>query len=251
MLNPGETTREPPPRAYFVTTRWTVVLAAGRAGDTTGARTALGEMCHAYWYPLYAYVRRRGHNSHDAEDLVQGFFTRLIRLNSVSDLNREKGRFRAFLLASLKHYLSDERRRGEAERRDVRRTVSWDALEAESRYAAEPSDRLSPDRFYERQWALALLGCVTRRLSEEYEQTGRGGLFRELRFAVTGEPGPASYADLSARLGQPEGALRVVAHRLRRRYREILRQEIAHTVERADDIDSELADLRRVLTEPE
>lgn len=232
-------------RETFATTRWTVVLAAGRADDTAGARAALGELCQAYWYPLYAYVRRRGCSPHDAEDRVQGFFARLIRLNSVAELSRERGRFRAFLLAGLKHYLADEWDRESAAKRDVRRTMSWDALEGESRYAAEPADRLTPERLYERQWALALLECVVRRLRGEYEAAGKRALFGALQGAVTG--GALDYSALASQLGQSEGALRVTVHRLKQRYRAILREEIANTVERPEDVEAELADLRRVL----
>jgi RNA polymerase sigma-70 factor (ECF subfamily) len=233
-------------RDGFATTRWTVVLRAGRAEGATGALAALGELCQAYWYPLYAFARRSGLSAHDAEDRVQGFFARLIRLNSLAELSREKGRFRAFLLASLKHYLSDERERERADKRDARRTVSWDALEAEARYASEPADRLTPERLYERQWALALLESVARRLRGEYESAGKGELYAALQGAVTGcSP---DYGEQAARLGQSEGALRVAAHRLRQRYRALLREEIAQTVERPEDVEAELAELRRVLS---
>jgi len=174
------------PDDVFVTTRWTVVLAAGRGGDAESARAALGELCQTYWYPLYAYVRRRGYAPHDAEDRVQGFFARLIRLNSLAALSRGEGRFRAFLLASLKHYLADEWDRDSAGKRDARRTVSWDALEADARYAAEPADRLSPERLYERQWALALLESVFRRLRDETAAEGKAEQFALLQSAVTG-----------------------------------------------------------------
>ena len=237
------------PHEVFATTRWTLVLAAGRANDTTGARAALGELCQTYWYPLYAYVRRRGYSSHDAEDQVQGFFERLIRLNSLADLNRGQGRFRAFLLASLKHFLADEWDKSSAAKRDVRQTISWDALEAEERYAAETSDRLTPERLYERQWALTLLERVVSRLRGEYESSGKGDLFQTLQIAVTCGAGAIPYPELAARLDQSEGALRVTVHRLRQRYRQILREEIAHTVESPEEIEAELADLRRVLAE--
>lgn len=233
----------------FATTHWTLVLAAGRANDTTGVRAALGELCQTYWYPLYAYVRRRGYSSHDAEDQVQGFFARLIRLNSLAELSRGQGRFRAFLLASLKHYLADEWDKSSAAKRDVRQTISWDALEAEERYAAEPSDRLTPERLYERQWALTLLERVVGRLRGEYESSGKGDLFQTLQIAVTSGAGAIPYPELAARLDQSEGALRVTVHRLRQRYRQILREEIAHTVESPEEIEAELADLRRVLAE--
>ena len=236
------------PREVFATTRWTVVLEAGRATDTTVARAALEELCQTYWFPLYAYVRRHGYSSHDAEDRVQGFFARLIRLNSLAALSREKGRFRAFLLAGLKHYLADEWDRTSAAKRDVRRTVSWDALDAEARYAAEPADNLTPERLYERQWALSLLARVVQRLCGEYEAAGTGALFEAVKGAVTrGAPG-VPYAELASRLGVTEGALRVAVHRLRQRYRTLLREEIAHTVEHAEDVEAELADLRRVVS---
>jgi len=231
----------------FVTTRWTVVLAAGRGSDAEAARAALGELCQTYWYPLYAYVRRRGYGPQDAEDRVQGFFARLIRLNSLAELNRGEGRFRAFLLDSLKHYLADEWDRDSASKRDARRTVSWDALEADARYAAEPADRLSPERLYERQWALALLESVFHRLRDDYAAAGKGELFAWLQNAVTG--GEPDYGSLAARSGQTEGSLRVAAHRLRQRYRVLLREVIAQTVDRPEDIESELAELRRVLSE--
>jgi len=235
------------PDDVFVTTRWTVVLAAGRGGDAESAHAALGELCQTYWYPLYAYVRRRGYGPHDAEDRVQGFFARLIRLNSLAALSRGEGRFRAFLLASLKHYLADEWDRDSAGKRDARRTVSWDALEADARYAAEPADRLSPERLYERQWALALLESVFRRLRDETAAEGKAEQFALLQSAVTG--GAPDYSALAARSGQSEGALRVAAHRLRQRYRTLLREAIAQTVDRPEDVDTELADLRRVLAE--
>ena len=236
------------PREIFVTTRWTVVLAAGRGCDSSGARLALDELCRTYWFPLYAYVRRRGNTAHDAEDLVQGFFSQLIRLNSVSDLSREKGRFRSFLLAGMKHYMSDEWGRQSAAKRDVRLTVSWDAMEAESRYSAESTDRLTPERLYDRQWALALLAGVIRRLKDEYDSAGKGDLFRHLQSAVTGDKNAVPYSALADRTGQSEGSLRVAVHRLRQRYRQVLREEIAHTVEHAKNVDEELADLRRVLS---
>jgi len=232
-----------------VTTRWTVVLAAGRGSDTSGARAALDELCRTYWYPLYAYVRRCGKHAQDAEDLVQGFFSQLIRLKSLSELSREKGRFRSFMLAGIRHYMADEWGRQSAAKRDVRRTVSWDAMEAESRYAAEPADRLTPERLYDRQWALALLAATVRRLREEYEKAGKGDLFRLLQSSVTVAESAVPYASLSAQTGESEGALRVAVCRLRRRYRDLLREEIGNTVEQAEDVDGELADLRRVLSE--
>ena len=246
--DPEQTPLRREPREVFVTTLWTVVLAAGRGSDSSGARAALDVLCRTYWYPLYAYVRRRGNTAHDAEDLVQGFFSQLIRLNSVSELSREKGRFRSFLLAGIQHYMADEWGRESAAKRDVRRTVSWDAMEAEARYGSEPADRLTPERLYDRQWALALMAGVIRRLRGEYDGAGKGDLFRHLQAAVTGDKNALPYADIAARTGQSEGSLRVAVHRLRQRYRQVLREEIANTVEHSKDVDAELADLRRVLS---
>jgi len=236
-------------RECFATTRWTLVLAAGKNQPTLGTCAALEELCRIYWYPLYAYVRRCGNHTHDAEDIVQGFFARLIRLNSLSGTRREKGKFRAFLLAGIKHFMADEWERNSAAKRDVRKTVFLDALEAESRYALEPVDHLTPERVFERQWALSLLESVVRRLREEYVHTGRETLFEELSFALTGGRSEEGYAEIAGRLGLSEGALRVAIHRLRQRYRLLLREEIAHTLDEGEDIDAELADLRRVLSD--
>ena len=232
----------------FVTTRWTVIQRA-HGTDTTAARAALGELCQNYWYPLYVYVRRCGHAPHDAEDLTQGFFARLLRLESLAKLNREHGKFRAFLLASLKHFLSDHRDFASAQRRDARVTVSLNADEAEERYLALPDGTLTPDQVFERQWALTLLQTVMQRIAREYEDSGRGDLFSELRFAITGEESALPYRDLALRLAMSEEAVRVAIHRLRRRYRTALREELAHTVTTEAEVIEELRDLRRVLSQ--
>lgn len=247
-LNFTQASRKQVPREYFATTRWTVVLKAGRANDPSSAHAALEELCQTYWYPLYAYVRRRGYGSHDAEDLVQGFFARLIRLNSLSDTCRERGKFRAFLLAGMKHYMADVWGRDSAAKRDVRKTVYLDALEAETRYALEPVDHLTPERLFERQWALSLLEQVVCRLRGEYEAGGKGELASCLQFALTGDKSVVPYAELAPRLNLSEGALRVAVHRMRQRYRQLLHEEIAHTLAEGEDVASELADLRRVLS---
>lgn len=247
-LSPTQTPRGKAPRECFATTRWTVVLKAGRVNDASSAHAALEELCQTYWFPLYAYVRRQGYSSHDAEDLVQGFFARLIRLNSLSAISRERGKFRAFLLAGVKHYMADEWGRASAAKRDVRKTVFLDAMEAETRYALEPADHLTPERLFERQWALSLLEQVVRRLRGEYESDGKRELFNGLQFALTGEKSSVPYADLSTQLKLSEGALRVAVHRLRQRYRQLLREEIAHTLGEGEDVAAELADLRRVLS---
>lgn len=231
----------------FAATRWSVVLAAGRGADPA-AREALAVLCRTYWYPLYAYVRRRGLSPQDAEDRTQGFFLQLVRLNSLAEVAREKGRFRAFLLASMKHYLADARDREQAEKRGGGDPVlALDALTAETRYRLEPADGVSPERLYERQWALTLLGAAVERLRREHEATGQGARFMALRFAITGEKSAVPYAELAGTLGMSEEAVRVAVHRLRQRYRQVLREEIAQTVADPADVEAELADLRRAL----
>jgi RNA polymerase sigma-70 factor (ECF subfamily) len=233
-------------RGSFATTHWTVVLAAGRS-DSTRARDAMESLCRTYWYPLYAYVRRRGYSAADAEDLTQGFLTRLLELDSLADVRRERGKFRSFLLASLNHYLSDERDRASAAKRDARRTISLDAQAAETRYGREPVDPLTPERLFERQWALALLETVVQRLRGEYEGAGKGELFMALRFAITGGRSEVPYGELARQLGTTEPAIRVAVHRLRRRYRQVLRNEIAQTVATPQDVEDELRSLMNSL----
>jgi RNA polymerase sigma factor (sigma-70 family) len=243
----GDARKVRPSDAWFATTHWSAVLTAA-CSDTTRARAALEKLCQTYWYPLYAYARRRGHSPPDAEDLTQGFFARLLKLNSLADVRREKGKFRAFLLASMNHYLADEWDRARAQRRDVRRTISLDTGAAETRYRREPADQLTPERLFERQWALTLLETVVQRLHREYEADGKGELFMQLRFAITGDKSAVPYTDLAARIGMSEEAVRVAVHRLRRRYRQLLREEIAHTVTTEDEVADELRSLRRILS---
>ena len=238
-------TRMEPAPDLFVTTRWSVVLRAGRS-DTTRAQAALADLCQAYWYPLYAYARRRGCSPHDAEDATQGFFARLLKLHSLAGVEREKGRFRAFLLASMKHYLADEHDHASAQKRDRALTISLDAQAAEERYRFEPADPVTPEQLFERRWALTLLETVMQRLSSEYEDSGRAALFAALRFAITGDKKP--YTELAKDLEMGGEAVRVAVHRLRRRYRQVLREEIAHTVADESEVDDELNSLRRILS---
>jgi RNA polymerase sigma-70 factor (ECF subfamily) len=223
-----------------------VVLTAGRS-DTPRAQAALAGLCQTYWYPLYAYVRRHGYSPADAEDLTQGFFARLLELNSLADVRRERGKFRMFLLAAMNHFLANEWNRATAQKRAVQRTVSLDA--AEERYRIEPEDHLTPERLFERQWALTLLKSVVQRLRTEYEASGRGLLFMALRQSITGEKSASPYVELATQLGLTEQAVRMAVHRLRRRYRQVLLEEIAHTVANEADVAAELNDLRRVLSE--
>jgi RNA polymerase sigma-70 factor (ECF subfamily) len=224
-----------------------VVLRAGRT-DTTRAQTALAELCQTYWYPLYAYARRRGFSPEDAEDATQGFFEKLLRLGSLAGVEQAKGRFRAFLLASMKHFLADERDHASAQKRDRARTISLDARDAEERYRFEPVETATPEQLFERRWALTLLDTVMQRLRAEYEDSGQAALFAAARFAITGDKSAAPYTRLAAELGITGEAVRVAVHRLRRRYRQVLREEIAHTVADKSEIADELNSLRRILS---
>jgi RNA polymerase sigma-70 factor (ECF subfamily) len=223
-----------------------MVLNAGRS-DSTSARNALAQLCQTYWYPLYAYVRRRGKSPADAEDLTQGFFARLLELDSLANVRREKGKFRSFLLASLNHYLSDEWDRERARKRGKGRVLSLEAGPAEARLSREPADTLTPEKLFERQWAMALLEAVVQRMQREYESAGKGPLFLALRFSIAGEKAQEPCAKLAAELGLSQPALRVAVHRLRRRYRQLLRDEIARTVATEADVDGEIRQLYRAL----
>lgn len=219
-----------------------MVLNAG-GGDSTRAQEALQQLCQTYWYPLYAYARRRGQSPEDAEDSTQGFFARLLQLNSLADVRREKGRFRSFLLASLSHYLSDEWDRARAQKRGYGQVFRLDKDAAEERLSREPADSLTPEKVFEQKWALTVLETVVQRLKGEYESTDKGSLFMALRFSIAGEKSEKAYADLSADLKLTEPALRVAVHRLRQRYRQLLREEIAQTVATEAEIDEEIRHL--------
>jgi RNA polymerase sigma factor (sigma-70 family) len=224
----------------FVTTRWTVVLAAGRQ-QTPLAEQALEELCRTYWYPLYAYVRRQGQSQENAEDLVQSFFARLLAKNYLQGLSSEKGKFRAFLLASLKHFLANEwDRAGRQKRGGGAPHLSLDWATAHTRYQIEPADQLSPDKLFDRAWAVTVLERVLARLQDENAAEGKSALFERLRpFLMLGK-GAIPYAQAAQELNMTEGAARVAAHRLRRRYRELLRQEVAQTLLEPAQVDEEM-----------
>jgi len=223
-----------------------LVLSA-RAPDSPQAARALAELCELYWFPLYAYVRRRGYAPPDAQDLTQEFFARLLEKRKLAGLTREKGKFRSFLLTALNHFLLDEWKRGQAQKRGAQQTISLDTGSAETRYRLEPADTLTAEKVYEKQWALTLLNTVFCRLQQEYGAAGKGGLFKELEFALTGARSSVPYDELSARLKMSESAVKVAVHRLRRRYREVLREEVAQTVNGAEEVEAELRDLLRAL----
>jgi len=235
-----------PRRAVFVTTHWSVVLAAGR-NDTIRARDALSKLCETYWYPLYAYARQRGYSPPDAEDLTQEFFARLLEKNTLAALTREKGKFRSFLLTALNHLLVDEWKKVRAQKRGGGQIVSLDAQVGETRFIREPVDTVTPEKLYEQNWALALLGSVYRQLQHDYEASGKGELFAQLKSCLTGERSAAPYSELAARLKMPENTVKTHVHRLRQRYRELLRAEVAQTVATSAEVEEELRYLVRAL----
>jgi RNA polymerase sigma-70 factor (ECF subfamily) len=240
----------PTAAAEFLSTHWSLVLAAG--DDTSPRATeALEQLCRAYWYPLYAYVRRRNFSAHEAQDLTQEFFARLLRNRELPKAGPEKGRFRFFLLLRLKHFLINEWERLRAEKRGGGRSaLSLDELTAEQRYALEPSDSMTPDRIFERRWAITLLENVLRRLREEWHAAGKEIHFETLKVFLSAESWLPAHAEIGARLGLSEGAVKVAVHRLRERYRALIRDEIAQTVASPAEVDDELRHLLDVLREP-
>ncbi|MBN2579006.1 MAG: sigma-70 family RNA polymerase sigma factor [Pirellulales bacterium] len=231
----------------FAATRWTLILSAARGTQTPIAATALAELCRIYWYPLYAFLRHRGHESHEAEDLTQEFFARLLAKDFLKGVEPQKGKFRSFLLASLKHFLSDQRDRARARKRGGgRKVVPLDGLDAESRYRLEPAHDLTPEKMFEKQWALALLDRVLSRLEAEQTADRKAEQFKTLKIFLSGGRSE-TYAAVAERLGTTEGAVKTAVHRLRRRYRELLREEIAHTVASPEEIDEEIRSLLNCL----
>jgi RNA polymerase sigma-70 factor (ECF subfamily) len=241
-------TRIEPPRSHvFVTTHWSVVLTAGR-NDTTRAHAALAKLCQTYWYPLYAYVRRRGQSPEDAQDLTQEFFARLLEKNWVGNADQTKGRFRSFLLSAMNHFLADEWDKARAQKRGGGvPLVPLQFETAETRYGVEPADSATPERTFERRWALTLLEEVLNHLRTEYEQEGKADLFTTLNPCLVGERTAQPYAELATKMGVNEGTVKSAVHRLRQRYRQLLRDEIANTVAGAEEVDEELRHLFAVL----
>jgi RNA polymerase sigma factor (sigma-70 family) len=228
----------------FPTTRWSLVLQAG-ADCSAAAGSAFAHLCRAYWYPIYAFVRQRGHSSHDAQDLTQAFFTQLLERQSVEHASPERGRFRTFVLAALKNFLANEWEKAQAVKRGGGQTIlSFDRDEAESRFYREPFHELTPETLFERRWALELLSQALAALEREYRSASDAALFAELKAVLVGER--VSYADIAGRLGRSEGAIKVAAHRLRHRYRELLRAEIAETVGEGE-VDDEVSHLLTIL----
>jgi RNA polymerase sigma-70 factor (ECF subfamily) len=242
MLSSSRNSVSPGAREFH-TTRWSVVVSA--QGGRSGARVALEKLCQAYWYPLYAYVRRQGMGVHDAQDLTQEFFARLLEKGWLAGVDREQGRFRSWLLAAMKHFLANEWNRARTQKRGGGAMLfSFDELDAENRLRHEPATD-SPEQIYDRRWAMTLLDQVMARLRTEMAGAGKLAHFEALKFCLTGEK--SGYAEVGARLGMTEGAVKVAVHRLRERYRALLRAEIAATVTTEEETDDELRALLAAL----
>lgn len=234
----------PGPDRAFQTTHWSVVLQAATGASTT----ALERLCATYWFPLYSFVRRQGFDAHDAQDLTQGFFALFLAKHYLKDVDREKGRFRSFLLASLKHYLANEWKKARRQKRGGHvETFSLDAVTAEERFQMEPAALDSPERAYDRRWATTVLDTVLRRLRQEFEETGRGIRFPVLSAFLFQEAAPGEYARLAAGWRVTESAVRSSVQRTRQRYAALFREEIAHTVSDPRDVDAEIAHLHAAL----
>jgi len=232
----------------FATTHWTAVLAAGHSGSQQ-AEVALEELCRTYWYPLYAFVRRQGHSREDAEDLTQGFFARLLEKNYLEGVTSDKGKFRSFLLTALKRFMANEWDHANRQKRGGGVTLlSLDWQDAENRYQINPSHDLSPDKLYDRAWAMVALERVITRLGDEYRAGGKGNQYEQLKpFLMMGKSN-LPYAQAGATLNLSEGAVRVVVHRFRRRYRELLREEITQTLANPAQAEEEMRALFSALS---
>jgi RNA polymerase sigma factor (sigma-70 family) len=242
----GETFHTLPGSSQFPTTRWTLVVAAGDPRPKE-ARSALVSLCENYWYPLYAYLRRRGYTADEAQDLTQEFFVRVLEGRYLDRADPEKGRFRSFILTSLKFFVADEQDRHRAGKRGGGVLVPLEFSSGERRYQREPANNETPERIFERRWALSVLDQVVEKLQDEFTQHGRPEHFERLKVFLLGQS-DAPYAALAREMNTSEGALKVAIHRLRKRYRELFRQEIADTVADPAEVESELRFLAGVLS---
>jgi RNA polymerase sigma-70 factor (ECF subfamily) len=233
------------PTGSFPTTRWSLVLGAGDRARLE-ARTALAELCQAYWYPIFAFIRRKGNERDKAEELTQAYFVRLLEKGVIAAADPCKGRFRSFLRKDCEHFLINEWRHWTARGRRTR-PISIDALDAEGRYRIEPVDHMTPERLFDRAWAVTLLHEVLERLEGEYAAKKRSELFDHLKIALTHGRGAVPAATLAVQLGKDENAVNVAVHRLRKRYREILEERIAETIDDASEMDDEIRRLFEAL----
>lgn len=229
----------------FHTTQWNLVLAAGRT-PTPASRKALSTLCEIYWYPLYAFARRQGYQADDALDLTQGFFARLLERNDIASADQSRGRFRSWLLAAFKHYMANEYHKSTAQKRGGGQkvlSIDFSVDEAEGRYKLEPAHQMTAERVFDRRWALTLLDQVLQRLKRDLEGAGKAKLFAKLKPFLTAGANEGPYREVAAELGMSEGAVKVAVHRLRRKYRDLLADEIAQTVERPEEIEQEIGHL--------
>lgn len=234
--------------SQFETTHWSVVLAAGGA-DSSASRRALATLCETYWYPLYAYIRRRGYAAEDAQDLTQAFLASLLDRRDFEGLSSERGRFRAFLLASLQHFLANDAAKRRAQKRGggfAALSLSFD--QAEGRYAREPPELETPASIFDRRWALTVIDRVLDELASEAGADGRGAEFDRLRSCLLGDAPAGGYAAVARELGSTEGAIKVAVHRLRRKFQAVLRRQIAQTVLTPQDVDDEIRYLIRAVS---
>jgi DNA-directed RNA polymerase specialized sigma24 family protein len=237
-------------RDNFATTNWTVVVEAG-GQECPRATAALERLCRIYWYPIYAFVRRRGFDRHTSEDLAQSFFACLLEKDMLKKVDRQKGKFRSFLLAALTNFLSNDwDTRCAAKRGGHRQIISLDGMAAEELYQNEPAEPTTPERLFERSWAFTLLERTLVRLKQEYTSTNKAKLFAKLEPELTREARPGFYCATAAELKMSEGALKVALHRLRRRFGELLRSEIAHTVSVPDEVEDEIRHLFAAISTP-
>ena len=234
-------------QARFATTHWSIVLAAGDKADSHCVM-ALQTLCRTYWYPLYAYIRHQGYGPQDAEDLIQSFFVFLLEKNRLESLVQDKGKFRSFLLTALNHFRVDQWKKGQSHKRGGGRShLSLNIKDAETRYAHEPVDTTTPEKLFEINWAVTLLNTVFNTLQQEYQAKEQGKLFEKLNFCLTGQRSTLPYTQLATQLDLSEANIKVTIHRLRKRYRELLRQQVAHTVATSEEVEEELRSLFKVL----
>lgn len=247
-MEPADEPNPVPPAASFASTQWSLVLLA-RGQSSPAADDAMATLCRTYWYPLYVYIRRRVGSADQAEELTQEFFTRLLTNDFLANVDQGRGRFRAFLLACCNHFLANERDRARAHKRGGGRPVlSLDFRAAAQRYGNEPADTLTPQRLFERRWALLLLEAALDRLRQEFQDAGKGLLYERLKAALLGDHGAVCYRQIGADLAMTEAAVKKAAQRLKQRYRELLRAEIAATVDGPEQVEDEIRDLFAALT---
>ena len=248
-MSSSEPTTDRSGARWFVTTHRSIVLSA-RERDLPQSEAALEKLCRTYWPPLYAYIRREGHSIAEAEDLTQEFFGRFLARDCLQRLHHQEGKFRSFLLTFLKNFLSEQRRHAGAQKRGGGCVfISLSEPIGEEGYLLEPVDRLTPDQVFERRWAQAVLQAALNRLREEYADRGQAAIFQRLQDYQPHEAGGKTYADVGKEMGLSEAAVKSAVQRMRRRYRELLREEVAHTVARPEEIDEELRHLRALLAE--